>query len=159
MKGTLVFATILCVQVFCINANANASDEISFSVGASSKFVGLGASVNFESGSDTKYVSVGCLSISNSSYSGTSSNCGLGFGWIKADMFSLGNKHAFGAHIGVTDNNVGRRNDSTDTYLAFSYNYYLNSINNKGWSFGVTPLTLRNHRDNSGIGLDVAYHF
>ena len=75
-------------------------------------------------------------------------------------MFSLGNKHAFGAHIGVTDNNQRLKDDTTDTYFSLSYYYYVNGINNKGWSFGITPLVAENHDSTlDNISLSVGYNF
>ena len=116
-------------------SNVTISEDIkSFGLGVGSVYNGIGMSYGYQSKTNYKYLSLGCLSLSYSSAYGSEYNCGVGAGFIMTDLFeSDSNKHGFGAHIGITYN---EHYSNFEYFIAPQYAYYFNSIENSGWNLG-----------------------
>ena len=56
--------TLLLTLALFTSHNIEASENISYSVGVGTQFTGIGASINFNKESESKYISLGCLSVS-----------------------------------------------------------------------------------------------
>ena len=130
----------------------------SLGLGAGSIYNGVGMSYGFQSHNQYKYASLGCLSITYSSTYGSELNCGAGIGFVMTDIFNLkGNKHGFGAHLGVTYN---EHYSKVETFIAPHYVYYFNGINMSGWNLGGS-LRLGKYDDKSDVipNIQLGYQF
>lgn len=157
LKKILLCCLIL-ASVFSV-ATSIADDNVSFGVGAGALYNGLGANVSFVKKSDLKYVSLGCIAIGYSSNNGTSSNCGIGAGWMRSDILSENNKHGLGIHIGVTYNTSNDRND-TETFIGVPYVYFFKGMTSGGWNIGLTPIIGKHNGSiKGGLLLNLGYQF
>jgi len=146
------------VGVF-FTATSIAEDKISFGVGVGALYNGLGANVSVMKESDLRYVSLGCISIGYSSSNGTSSNCGIGAGWMKSDILSENGKHGLGIHIGVTYNTHNDRDD-TEVFIGIPYLYFFKEMIAGGWNVGLTPIIGKhNGKTKGGLLLNLGYQF
>lgn len=156
-----------------ISLNCFAEDtqdkDFSIGIGVGSMYTGIGANLSLLSENDLKYISVGCVEYS----SRLGSTCGFGAGWIKTDLFDFdSNKHGFGVYAGL----VGRESyfsrasttEGIEVYYhddniygaGISYTYFMNGINRRGATFGVSfHATNASVESKFGGFLQVGYQF
>ena len=115
-----------------------ADDEVSFGVGSSALYNGYGANIAYLRDADLMYISLGCHSLLSVSGSGTSSNCGIGTGWIMSDVLSESKKHGIGVHINVNHNTFNNLNENVYN-IGIPYLYDAEGISSGGWHVGFTP--------------------
>lgn len=140
-----------------VSSQTLANDNLTFGIGAGSLYSGVGANIGFQSKTDFKYISVGCVSYS-SLYGET---CGFGAGWVKTDIFDFQTpKHGLSLYVGV----VGDEYDNFDYDAVYGvglgYHYFFNGINNSGLNLGFT-VTAGNENDSVAMGgmFQVGYQF
>ena len=140
-----------------VSSQTLANDNFTFGIGAGSLYSGVGVNIGFQSKTDLKYVSAGCVSYS-SLYGET---CGIGAGWVKTDVFDFQTpKHGISLHVGI----VGDEYDDFDRKAVYGaglgYHYFFNGINNSGVSLGFT-IVAGNENDEIGMGgmFQVGYQF
>ncbi len=152
-SSSLVLASILSM------ATCYADEQVILGMGIGALYNGLGANIGFTKESDLKYVSLGCISLGYGSYSGISSSCGVGAGWMRSDILSDNDKHGIGIHLGATYNTSDSKNDM-EAFIGIPYVYFFNAMNYDGWNIGFTPLVGK--YDDNRIGrllLNLGYHF
>jgi len=157
MKGILLCG-ILLVSVFSA-VSSGADERVSFGLGMSALYNGLGANVAIVKGPDFKYVSLGCISIAYSTKRGASSNCGLGAGWMRSDILSGNGRHGLGIHLGVTYNTHDDRDD-VEVSVGVPYAYFFSGMAAAGWHAGLTPMVGRRDGDlEGGLLANLGYQF
>jgi hypothetical protein len=158
MKTKSIYLVVL---LLLVSFEAGASDEdLSFGVGAGALYGGIGMNIGMRRDYDFRYLAAGCAGVGYSSVDGWQTSCGVGVGWIWANILSKStNKHGLGFYLGP----VGLRKGGTfnPVYgVGISYDYFFKGINSSGWNLGVTPTIGRRNGDNNGyLLLQVGYQF
>ncbi len=133
MKFKLIITSALILSVPNI---LHCEESNGLGIGVGSQYNGIGVSYGYQSRTSFKYASLGCLEISSSDISGTYTNCGFGAGFISTNLMdSTNNKHGTGVHLGFSDN---ERYGEVEYFIAPQYVFYMNGINNHGWTFGAS---------------------
>jgi len=136
-----------------------ANEDISLGAGAGAHYNGLGTNISLVSKKDMKYLSLGCISIRNSTRDGTSADCGFGAGWINTDILSDNDKHGLGVHLGII-NNTSNYDDQTETFFTVSYVHFFSGLNSRGWNIGFTPIVVSdNSQDKNRFLINLGYQF
>ncbi len=150
----IVIIVILSSLLF--SGMALAKDKKTIGVGIGALYNGLGLSYGIQKLGSFKYISLGCLNISNSSSRGTETNCGLGLGFVRT---GVGNRHGLGAHIGATYNEH-RGLNKIEMFIAPQYIYFLNGIDDAGLNLGAF-VSFGNRDGDFKIrpGLQIGYQF
>lgn len=140
-----------------VSSQTLANDNFTFGIGAGSLYSGVGVNIGFQSKTDLKYISAGCVSYS-SLYGET---CGVGAGWVKTDVFDFQTpKHGISLYVGI----VGDEYDDFDRKAVYGaglgYHYFFNGINNSGVNLGFT-IVAGNENDEFVTGgmFQVGYQF
>lgn len=140
-----------------VSSQTLANDNFTFGIGAGSLYSGFGVNIGFQSKTDLKYISAGCVSYS-SLYGET---CGVGAGWVKTDVFDFQTpKHGISLYVGI----VGDEYDDFDRKAVYGaglgYHYFFNGINNSGVNLGFT-IVAGNENDEFVTGgmFQVGYQF
>lgn len=137
-----------------------AENEISFGAGVGSLYSGLGVNAALRGDDYMGYVAAGCVAIGYNSWSGAILPCGIGVGLLWTDLLTkTNNRHGIGLYagpVGYKDNN----NKEARYGLGFTYVYFLQGINNKGWNFGITPATGKeNGKAKGSLLINAGYQF
>ncbi len=157
MKGILLYGVLLAGVFPAVSSGAD--ERVSFGLGMSALYNGLGVNAAFMKGSDLKYVSLGCVSIAYSSNSGASSNCGVGVGWMRSDILSNNGKHGLGVHLGITYNSHDDRDD-VEVFVGVPYAYFFSGMTAASWHVGLTPVLGRRDDDTEGgLLVNLGYQF
>jgi hypothetical protein len=153
----IITKSFLLPLVLAFSSQILANDNFTFGIGAGSLYSGLGVNVGFQSKTDLKYISAGCVSYS----SVWGKTCGVGVGWIKTDIFDFQTpKHGASLYVGV----VGDEYDDFDLKAIYGaglgYHYFFSGINNSGVNLGFT-IVAGNENDGIGMGsmFQVGYQF
>ena len=117
---------------------SHASERLSFGIGSSALYNGWGINVAYITSADFKYVSLGCHDFLSASGYESSSNCGVGAGWITPSILSEGNKHGIGVHVSANHNTFNNLNE-TVYFIGIPYIYDPGGISSGGWYVGFTP--------------------
>ncbi|MBA6392329.1 hypothetical protein H4J38_16300 [Colwellia sp. BRX10-3] len=140
-----------------VSSQTLANDNFTFGIGAGSLYSGVGVNIGFQSKTDLKYISAGCVSYS-SLYGET---CGVGAGWVRTDVFDFQTpKHGISLYVGI----VGDEYDDFDRKAVYGaglgYHYFFNGINNSGVNLGFT-IVAGNENDEFVTGgmFQVGYQF
>ncbi len=154
----LLLSTVTASWVFPISASA-ADGHVSFGAGLGALYNGVGINLALMNDADLKYVSLGCTSLATSSSYGTTTNCGIGAGWMRSDILSESGRHGLGVHLGVTYNTYQNRDD-TEAFIGIPYAYFFNRMDATGVHLGLTPFIGRlNDETRAGYLLNLGYQF
>ncbi|MBI3606948.1 MAG: hypothetical protein HY207_03160 [Nitrospirae bacterium] len=134
--------------------------EVSFGAGFGALYSGLGINLGLKRSTDFRYLGVGCLGVGHSDSAGWSLPCGVGVGWIWANILpGLGNQHGVGFYAGP----VGHRSDDNgkDRYgMGISYMYFWKGIDSRGLVVGVTPAVGNDGGQTKGrVLITIGYQF
>jgi len=159
-----VKAKLICIVVllFFSSLEASASDkDISFGLGLGALYGGIGINIGLQRENDFRYIAAGCTEFGYDSVSGWQAACGVGAGWIWADILSKSNnKHGIGFYIGPVGYEGSHRDPEIVYGVGVSYDYFFKGINSSGWNVGVTPAIGRHNGDTEGyLLLQVGYQF
>jgi len=117
-----------------------ASAETTIGIGVGPLYNGLGLNFGKTTPSSFVYGALGCVGItiadSGDPDNRDESNCGVGFGYISASLFS-NDRHALGLNIGLTHNTD---KSQTEVRVRPGYHYFFNGINKPGLNLGVGPI-------------------
>ncbi len=140
--------------------SATADDgRVSFGAGLGVLYNGIGINLGLMNDVDFKYVALGCTTLATSSSYGTTSNCGVGAGWMRSDILSETGRHSLGVHLGLTYNTDENRND-IEAFIGIPYVYFFNGIDAAGLNLGMTPFFGRhNDETREGFFLNLGYQF
>ena len=141
---------------------ANASDnDIAFGAGIGALYAGIGVNAGIQGEDDFRYIAAGCTEMGYTSISGWEVACGVGAGWIRADILSKsGNKHGVGVYLGPVGFEDVLRDPKTIYGAGLSYAYFFKGIQSSGWNVGITPAIGRRRGDTTGhLMLQVGYQF
>lgn len=129
------------LQVFLLTLLAllpksSLAGDTSFGAGVGSLYSGLGLNIATRSSHELKYVSAGCVAYSTA----TGETCGIGAGWIKADLLNVqNNKHGLGAYLGVIGSDRSSWDKEDPVYgIGLGYHFFFNGIDKSGTTLGVT---------------------
>ncbi len=154
-------ACILILLLFC-SLHANASDnDMSFGAGLGAFYAGIGVNAGLQRESDFQYIAAGCTEMGYTSFSGWEAACGVGAGWIRADILSKsGNNHGIGVYLGPVGFKDFLRDPHTIYGAGISYVYLFKGIQSSGWNAGITPAIGRRSGDTTGhVLLQAGYQF
>ena len=153
----IITKLLLLPLTLAVSSQTLANDNFTFGIGAGSLYSGVGVNIGFQSKTDFKYVSAGCVSYSSLS----GETCGVGAGWVKTDIFDFQTpKHGLSLYVGV----VGDEYDNFDRKAVYGaglgYHYFFNGINNAGVNLGFT-IVAGNEKNGTGVGgmFQVGYQF
>ena len=148
------------VAMMLLSSAVNAEEsELSYGLGIGALYNGVGINIASPTKEDLKYVSLGCIDFSYSSYVGFNTNCGLGIGYINTSIIGDSNKHGLGLHLAVHEDDGS--NSSTQVSLGLGYTYFLNQ-SKIGWNFGLTPMYIFGDSENDNkvaLMFDLGYQF
>lgn len=167
MKKIILLLPLLSLSCFAAVDSETKNHSVGFGIGA--MYSGIGTNFSFVSKTDLKYISAGCTAYSSM----TGSECGVGVGWIKTDLFdSNSNKHGFGVYVGSvgkessyshtsTLNGVEYYRHENNIYgVGVSYTYFMNGIDHSGTTFGISVhATNAEFESNYGGFFQVGYQF
>ncbi len=153
LNVSLVFLAVF------IPATSFGDNEVSFGAGVGSLYSGLGVNAALKGDSHFGYVAAGCVAMGYNTTSGWTFPCGIGAGWLQTDLLTqANNRHGIGFYIGP----VGYTDDRKVAIygLGFTYEYFSQGVNNKGWNFGITPtIGKKNGKTKEGFFLNAGYQF
>jgi len=159
MRSELIYLVML---LLLASSRTHASDkDLSFGIGAGALYSGIGINIGVQGENDVRYIAVGCVEMGYSSVSGWQAACGVGVGWIWANILpQSSNKHGIGFYLGPVSSKRSGFVPKTVYGAGISYVYFFNGINNNGWNLGVTPAIGRRNGDTEGsLLLQVGYQF
>jgi hypothetical protein len=158
MKNMSKVKILVAMMLLASVVNAEES-ELSYGLGIGALYNGVGINIASPTKEDLKYVSLGCMDFSYSSYVGFNTNCGLGIGYINTSIIGDSNKHGLGLHLAVHEDDGG--DSSTQVSLGVGYTYFLNQ-SKIGWNFGLTPIYIFGDSENDNkvaLLFDLGYEF
>ena len=151
-------AVVFLVLVAGAASALSAADKTSFGLGAGALYGGLGGNLALIKADDLKFLSVGCSEFSRSSIGGTNLTCGVGVGWLRADILTRKNsKHGLGLNIAL---DYDQLHSKAEPSIRLPYVFFFKGIDRKGWNLGLAPL-VRWDADGTELGvmLEVGYQF
>jgi len=158
MKTKSIYLVVLLLMV---SFEADASDEtFSFGAGAGALYSGIGINIGIQRDTDFRYIATGCTGVGYSTADGWQTSCGVGVGWIWADILSeSSNRHGIGFYLGPTG--IRKGGHINPVYgVGISYDYFFKGINSSGWNLGLTPAVgQRNGEINGYLLLQAGYQF
>jgi len=155
MRKLLLSITLLS-GLFAATAVA---ERTSFGAGLGVLYNGVGINLARMNGADFKYVALGCTTLGYSSSYGTTSNCGIGVGWMRSDILSDSGRHGLGIHLGITYNSHENR-DQVEVFAGLPYVYFFSGMDTAGLNLGLTPYLGRHNDENrAGFLLNLGYQF
>ena len=153
-----ILSIMLLAGIFTAMAPAVAG-RTSFGAGLGVLYNGLGINFGLRGETDFKYLALGCAAIGYSSRYGTSSDCGMGTGWMNSAILSDMGRHALGVHLGLTYDTHEDR-DEIEAFVGIPYVYFFNGIDTAGLNLGLAPYLGRHNGENrGGFLLNLGYQF
>ncbi len=121
----------------CLQTPALLAEGYSFGIGVGHLYSGVGINYTKHLNRSQAYASLGCMAAAtHSSSNDIETVCGIGLGYIRTHLFSDSDKHGIGLSTGVYRNTDA---DENEYILGPTYTFFMNGVNNPGWSFGVMP--------------------
>jgi hypothetical protein len=144
MLKKIVITTTLLVSL--VNAEGS---ELSYGLGLGALYNGVGINLSAIEKDEIKYVSLGCTAVTDSSYNGLDSSCGLGLGYINANILGNTNQHGIGVHISANNNTI---ENTIEFSIGLGYTYFVDE-SKVGLNFGVTPLLTILDKEQTDVSL------
>jgi hypothetical protein len=152
------FAAALLFVFVVATGSLSAADKTSFGVGVGALYNGLGGNFALIKADDMKYVSIGCTEARSSSTHGTDVTCGVGVGWLRADIFTRKNsKHALGLNLAL---DYDQFHSEIEPSIRLPYVYFFKGIERRGLNLGLAPLIRWDANGTEfGVMFEVGYQF
>lgn len=160
MKGS---SYCIAIMMLLAASLAQASEEGSFGIGSGALYSGIGMNVALRSETDLRYLSAGCVALGYSDAEGRITACGVGAGWMWADILTeANNNHGVGIYLGPVGwrgrTYVGNKGD-TIYGVGISYAYFFSGISRDGWNLGGMLAVGHDDDANGHLLLQAGYQF